>query len=86
LASRGLLSEYPLAKEPQMTNVSPVRVLIADDRNDPLLHHVIEALLEVVPPTNPRKEKVDAGAPPAPLAMGRSRRLLRSGKPPPHCV
>ena len=70
-----------------MTSVPPVRVLIADDRNDPLLHHVIEALLEVVPPTNPRKEeKVDAGAPREPLAMGRSRRLLRSGKPPPHCV
>lgn len=69
-----------------MTSVPPVRVLIADDRNDPLLHHVIEALLEVVPPTTPRKEeKVDAG-PPRALAMGRSRRLLRSGKPPPHCV
>ena len=70
-----------------MTNVPPVRVLIAVDRNDPLLHDVIEALLEVVPPTSPPKEeKVDAGEPRAPLAMGRSRRLLRSGKPPPHCV
>ena len=70
-----------------MTSVPPVRVLIADDRNDRLLHDVIEALLEVVPPTNPRKEeKVDAGASRAPLATGRSRRLLRSGKPPPHCV
>jgi hypothetical protein len=70
-----------------MTNVPPVRVLIADDRNDRLLHDVIEALLELVPPTNPRKEeKVDAGEPRAPLAMGRSQRLLRSGKPPPHCV
>ena len=70
-----------------MTSVPPARVLIADDRNDPLLHDVIEALLEVVPPTNPRKEeKVDAGVQRAPLAMGRSRRLLRSGKPPPHCV
>jgi len=70
-----------------MTSVPPVRVLIADDRNDPLLHDLIEALLEVVPPTNPRKEeKADAGAPRAPLAMGRSRRLLRSGRPPPHCV
>ena len=70
-----------------MASVPPVRVLIADDRNDPLLHAVIEALLEVVPPTNPRKEeKVDAGEPRAPQAIGRSRRLLRSGKPPPHCV
>jgi hypothetical protein len=69
-----------------MTNVPPVRVLIADDRNDRLLHDVIEALLEVVPPTNSRKEKDDAGEPRVPLAMGRSRRLLRSGKPPPHCV
>ena len=70
-----------------MTSVPPVRVLIADDRNDPLLRDVIEALLEVVPPTNPRKEeKADADAPRAPLAMRRSRRLLRSGKPPPHCV
>ena len=57
-----------------MTNVSPVRVLIADDRNDPLLHDVIEALLEVVPPTNPRKEeKVDAGAPRAPPGLGGTR-------------
>lgn len=70
-----------------MTNVPPVRVLIADDRNDRLLHDVIEALLEVVPPTNSRiEEKVDAGEPQASLAMGRSRRLLRSGTPPPHCV
>jgi len=70
-----------------MTNVPPVRVLIADDRNDRVLHDVIEALLEVVPPTNPRKEEqLDAGEPRAPLAMGRSWRLLRSGEPPPHCV
>ena len=70
-----------------MTNVPPVRVLIADDRNDRLLRDVIDALLEVVPPTNPRKEeKVDAGEPRAPLAMGRSWRLLRSGLPPTQCV
>jgi hypothetical protein len=70
-----------------MTSVPPARVLIADDRNDPLLHDVIEALLELVQPTNPRKEeKVDAGAPRAPVAMGRARGLFRSGKPPPHCV
>jgi hypothetical protein len=70
-----------------MTNVPPVRVLIADDRNDRLLSDVIDALLEVVPPTNPRKEeKVDAGEPRAPSAMGRSWRLLRSGLPPTHCV
>jgi hypothetical protein len=70
-----------------MTSVPPVRVLIADDRNDRLLHVVIEALLEVVPPTDPRKEeKVDAGEPPAPRRWGPPPRLLRSGKPPPHCV
>jgi hypothetical protein len=70
-----------------VTNGPPVRVLIADDRNDPLLRDVIDALLEVVSPTNPRKEeKVGAGEPRAPLAMGRSWRLLRSGLPPTHWV